>query len=468
MKSFRDLVYGVFSVQVIAVPSHGSLFDIVGTFTGSIFDEIIDQFGYIHYPSTRFLPGKTNQTTNDTAEPVTDSTTETETIIYPYGYLTDILTGITNQTTTQLNVTLNGILTTITYVQADFGGALITLEIIITKHPTPVNVFANITSTLAQVSAAYTQNATEVTQNSTSSTAGLDFIIQIVNFAFGTVNSTINQITPIIGTNDVQTNLTALEEADIQLTNAGFILFNSPLKVPPYYYHHERHDEHQDDHKDVESDDHKEDHKDDHKDDQKDDHKDDHKDDNRDDNDHREDHHDELHRRRQNLHIEYHRYEEEYHHHQILVANFTIALAGFFNATLNMVKSVQVVAASVAAKDTASNDLVEAVNALVVILATTLQIVLVGLNKTAEIITILPHASFLILTVATNGVNGALQNMTSLVNQSSTAISNSDNATAALTGSAPIIEAILTDIDTYLSKHLNVITKALASLNLHI
>lgn len=132
-----------------------------------------------------------------------------------------------------------------------------------------------------------------------------------------------------------------------------------------------------------------------------------------------------------------------------------------------MVKSVQGVAASTAANITnASSDRVEAVNALVVILGSTLQAVLIGLNKTAEIVTEVPRPSLLILKIATNGVNGAIQNLTSLVNQKSSAISNSSTTTAALSANVPIIESTLDIIVTSLSNQWDIICKIMTRLNL--
>lgn len=398
-------------VQAIAVvPCHGALIETVGTVTVNAVDAVGDL------------------------------------IIYPLGSLTGILTGHTNQTTSQFNVTLGSSNQTavtnatqhvkcVTEVDGQFGfgfvRSVIKLCFVITEIPKPMpGPFANITSTLANASAVYTSAATQVTQNSTTDTAGLDFIVQIVGTIYGTINDTITQVTPIIGTTDVQNDFQDVLQGDLNVTAVGFTLFNTPLPVYPNHTHHERHRDHSPAHQHDNS------------------------------------------ILRQNCHRcqlkyhryeeEYHRYEAEYHHYQILVVNFTEAVAGWFNAAFDMVITVQEVAASAAANNnTASNDLIEAINALVVILGSTLQVVLIGLDKTAEIVTEIPQPSLLILTVATNGVNGAVQNMTSLVNQTSSALSNSTSTTAPLSGSVQNIASSLATIVTYLSNHSDIINSTM-------
>lgn len=291
--------------------------------------------------------------------------------------------------------------------------------------------FANITSTLANATAVYTSAATQVTQNSTTDTAGLNYIVQIVDTIYGTINNTIIQVTPIIGTTNVLNNFTAVHQGDLDLTNVGFTLFNTPLPVHPNRTCHERRHRdhpctHQHDHSILRE---------------------------------------KCHRCEENYlryEEEYHRYEVDYHHYQVLVANFTVAVAGWFSAAFDMVISVQQVAAFAAANNkTASNDLNEAINALVVILGSTLHVVLIGLDKTAEIVTEIPQPSLLILNVATNGVNGAVQKFTSLVNQTSTAISNSTSTSTPLSGSVQNIASSLATIVTYLSNSSDIINNTL-------
>lgn len=296
--------------------------------------------------------------------------------------LTGLLTGVSGiltQTISQLTGTLSTILSTVTDVHIQLISSIVTLNIVVREAACEKSEpFSNVTSTLTTASAVYTQAATQVTPDSVRTSDGLAFIIQIVDNIFGVVTGTVTQITPVLGSDDVQSALNVLLQANKELIDAGYILYNSPTRGC------------------------------------------------------------------------------------VILNSFTVALAAYFSAAFKFVKSVHAIAASVAANvSSASDDVIEAINALVVIFATALQAVLIGLDKTAEIIHGLPKATLQILTVAIHGVHAAVKRATVLVSQTSSILSGSSSAASGLTENVKNIASSLAKIVVSLSEHWHIISRVL-------